>query len=1316
MSSRLLVVSIIATHVAIGQTRVLPDIPIARNAYETGAGTVRPSDVPMGTGFRVQTNSLASTFTVTTTNDTGAGSLRKAITDANASPGLDYITFNVGPPGSPITILPKSALPIITSPVVIDGTTEPGYSGSPLVEIRGDNIFVATSGLVVWSTAAGSTIRGIGVSFFPGNGMEIYANSTVVEGCWIGFGINNWELGNSYHGILIEDASSCRIGDSTGLTRNVISCNGRFGILVFGQANINVIQGNYIGLNPSGTLAPGNRWDGIRLNFSSAEGAGASNTLVGGSTPGARNIISGNDSAGVGLYGAPVTNNRIIGNYIGTNPAGTQAMPNSIGVWFQNFSGQITGTSIHNIIGGATIAERNVISGNRMYGIGFVGGPSGGTDNMIVGNVVGLDATGLVPLGNGADGISFRLPYGGVISRTQIGGTTSDSANIISANHGAGVSLTGSGVTRIRIVGNSIHGNDGLGIDLGGDGPTANDSLDSDTGPNNLQNYPIIDSITVLSGLTSFHSTLSSAASQTYTVNFYANNPVAPPRVPQGEIVLGSQVVTTDPTGVVRFVLTTNLVAPGQELTVTATDGNGNTSEFSPIVQPIKVLRPTAGQLFIAGKKDSIQWIRRSNLTSVDIFLDTNGVTLPTPIAVNQPSSSLKYVWDVPPDLLSRKCRVTVRSSSSPAIKDTSALFKIKGFVLTRIGANDDYERYSPDKHGWVMANGDGGTMWPPAWYNQFDYRSGIDPNTGERYDLWFMTSAPDSFPDWPLWVRTFGFSDCYSVRQADGRKFSRYDAFNAWDLYSGKRGGSCYGFAATSLLAFFYPTELQSVYDVPSPPRTPFTSLYAFGTTDLDSTRAIINRLFNYQWGKERMAYWRSIIRTSTSLSVLNTLKGIFLSDALPGQQISVTWSGSPGGGHALVPYKLVQNQRYSELWRIYVYDCNHPGDTTYFILVDTVLNTWQYSNLASIGTPAAIYFEPPPIDFLFSPTGNWTSSALASRPSKRNVASDISLMVKTPGHVQIRNPQGQEVQYADSLSLGIPDALPIIPLVGGPQKPIGYLLPTDTYEVTLTGGASPDRSSAVFADSRILSYHRTDADSTQTDFVRFGEGILAKNPDTQPRELRLRTILGTSVEDRKGVEVSGVGLSGHDSLALTPLPTDDVQLRNYGKQSTYDLRLILDSKTNRQFFEHTGIHLDSLSTHRVVPQWTDLGGTGVKIYIDRGNDGTVDDSLIVQNETSGADIHGTLETPREYRLEQNYPNPFNPVTRITYSVPSAGHVSLRVYDILGREVATLVNEEKQPGSYTVTFNGQGLASGVYFYRFNAQGYVSTKKMILTK
>jgi hypothetical protein len=128
------------------------------------------------------------------------------------------------------------------------------------------------------------------------------------------------------------------------------------------------------------------------------------------------------------------------------------------------------------------------------------------------------------------------------------------------------------------------------------------------------------------------------------------------------------------------------------------------------------------------------------------------------------------------------------------------------------------------------------------------------------------------------------------------------------------------------------------------------------------------------------------------------------------------------------------------------------------------------------------------------------------------------------------------------------------------------------------------------------------------------------------------------------------------------------------------------------------------------------------VKIYVDLGNNGTIDDSLVVENQATGIGGPFAPETPFEMKLEQNYPNPFNPISEIGFRIAEADRVTLKVYDILGREVAVLVNEQKAPGSYSVRFDGSGMSSGVYFYRLEAsaisggKSFVATKKLVLLR
>jgi hypothetical protein len=91
-------------------------------------------------------------------------------------------------------------------------------------------------------------------------------------------------------------------------------------------------------------------------------------------------------------------------------------------------------------------------------------------------------------------------------------------------------------------------------------------------------------------------------------------------------------------------------------------------------------------------------------------------------------------------------------------------------------------------------------------------------------------------------------------------------------------------------------------------------------------------------------------------------------------------------------------------------------------------------------------------------------------------------------------------------------------------------------------------------------------------------------------------------------------------------------------------------------------------------------------------------------------------LQTPVSFNLYQNYPNPFNPSTSIQYAISSKQFIALKVYDILGREVATLINEEKPAGTYEISFNSNGLSSGIYFYKLQSRGFVETKKMVLLR
>ena len=312
------------------------------------------------TVLELETRTLLSTFTVTDTLDDGnPGSLRWAINQVDADIGTDVDTIDFNIPGTgPFTIVPFSALPTITHPVLIDGFSQPGASVN--TQTTSDNAILMID-------------LGSGTASY--DGLDIEASDTMVQGLAIN-GFNN--------GIQIEPGST---GD--------------------------LIQGNFVGTDVTGTYQQSNS-QGILVNDTSG-------ITIGGTTPAARNVVSGNTGQDVFLaYGA--SGNLIEGNFVGLTASGTSTLYNA-------GNGVIAYYSNGNTVGGTVAGSGNVIGGIAGDGIQF----GGSNDCVAEGNLVGTDPTGSIALGNG-QGVAIR--YGS--SGDTIGGTTPGSGNLISGN-GTGI-------------------------------------------------------------------------------------------------------------------------------------------------------------------------------------------------------------------------------------------------------------------------------------------------------------------------------------------------------------------------------------------------------------------------------------------------------------------------------------------------------------------------------------------------------------------------------------------------------------------------------------------------------------------------------------------------------------------------------------------------------------------------------------------------------------------------------------------------------------------------------------------------------------
>jgi hypothetical protein len=426
-----------------------------------------------------------------------------------------------------------------------------GVLGTGATTSPGGVSFANQGSAISISSSMGNQIGGAGAGNVLSNneihGVQITGPGSTanrVEANTIGLTAGGFLAGNAEDGVRIEgDASGNTIG-SPG-AGNVVSGNVGTGIRVdLAGSTGNVIQSNIVGLNAAGTLPRPNGVDGINVD----DGDG---TVVGGLGAGEGNTVASNPGDGI-EFDSGADDGLIRGNAVGTNAAGTLALPNVTGI--------------------SAAAARLVIEGNAVGGSPDAGVEIDDSADSVslIGNRIGLSFAGnTIP---NAVGVLVNSGSG------TIGGPGA-SGNVITGNVGAGVLLAES-PGRATIAENSIFGNGGLGIDLNADGVTANDPVDADAGENGLQNFPDIASAQFSGGQTTVAGSISSTPATELTLRFFASGACDPSGFGEGQRSLGSATVTTDANGDASFSAAVGDTSAGEQVTATATGPTG-TSEFS---------------------------------------------------------------------------------------------------------------------------------------------------------------------------------------------------------------------------------------------------------------------------------------------------------------------------------------------------------------------------------------------------------------------------------------------------------------------------------------------------------------------------------------------------------------------------------------------------------------------------------------------------------------------------------------------------------------------------------------------------------------
>jgi type VI protein secretion system component Hcp len=515
---------------------------------------------------------LLSDFTVTRSDDAldefgnpVDGTLRSAILLSNQTPGSNRILFNVEG-----TTIVTGTLPPINESTTIDGTSEPGYAGTPVIAVQPD------------AQASGS-------------GLTLAANDCTI----IGLAIAGWDTG----------------------------------ITVYGERD--TVRGCYIGTDTAGQTALPN---GTGIDVSGANATiGSADVLV----PG--NLISGNRGDGIVVEGSDADAAVIVGNKVGTNAAGTAALGNGgNGVLLKSGGGSTFGGSASP---SGHLVSGNLISGNTVAGVAITG--SNAKTNVVQGNLIGTDATGSSAVANGVG-----VLISGFASENTIGGTAAGAGNTIAFNTGNGVTVGADANDSSRlnsVLRNLVFANGGIGIDLGNDGATANTPGGPHSGPNDLQNTPVLAALQARAENTMIVPfSLNSAPNAQFRIEFFENVSGTP-----GMVFLGSTSVTTNGDGFATGSSDSlNGLVGGSTVTATATGPTGNTSELAAPV-PVPLPRPAApGPVQAVAGYDAtfepivtLTWPADPGATSYRIFRGTaSGEEDEAPYATQDASSSPRLI------------------------------------------------------------------------------------------------------------------------------------------------------------------------------------------------------------------------------------------------------------------------------------------------------------------------------------------------------------------------------------------------------------------------------------------------------------------------------------------------------------------------------------------------------------------------------------------------------------------------------------------------------------------------------------------------
>ncbi len=723
----------------------------------------------------------------------------------------------------------------------------------------------------------------------------------------------------------------------------------------------------------------------------------------------------------------------------------------------------------------------------------------------------------------------------------------------------------------------------------------------------------------------------------------------------------------------------------GQSVNFTIT---GENTSFSAAATPTIQFTPNAGGTAIAAINISVQ---NATTIAATVSVPASAVTSP-----------YKLTLTAGTDVLTANDAVTVVSSANPPVQ----------------------AEFSPVVHGFNFSNS-GSEMWNEAVFGKINYNSAAYPA-----EVRALNPQSSDFPSWDDFVAVFERGRGESAFTANGtNRTPRQEVLTAWRSEKKAWGGSCGGFATAALMAY------SGRYTFSAP---------AYRLPNGDNLRAMINR--------NQVAQSYGTILGSMDNTPNDVVQQIRTNFTQPKEDLFMVAvynivNGENKGGHALVPYKIVTTNATNGdvIDNVYVYDMNYPGDNNRAVIVNRTKNTWQYFgflNVDQIAQGAAPWQGPngffpylsakssaavQQLPALFA-KGVSVPSVLATAP-KTELPVEIyfaddndSPKAPTP-RVTVSNRFSQSIANTGALLIKpqIPGARVVVPIsTGANVESPGMTIPKQALNAfsiryTPTTPNSYNFTAAVW--KRLTGYGEWTASVTtasQTVDVDFDKDAIRMAAGAQSSNVSL-TLSKTDPTDSlwlDTVTLSEINLAANDSLSLQFVNDgNSFVVTNYGAARTYKLFMERYDTTS---FRNLRIGIKESQT-LLIEDWDNIGTCDVQVKVNRNLalPNRVDTSYFLRkNGHLTTDVRSTTLVDAELLRFEVYPNPASEQLSVSYVLPSDGHVSVDIVNMLGQRVVTLVDAVQKLGRHTVPLDVRSLENGAYLCRIQAGGMIATKLM----